>query len=139
MAEENRNSSAPAGEGTFFSGGVDSILAAVCEEMGLANRIYDLAVQMEKELGGVTGEPENDTAAAARLVQMEHEARQTLHRAVKTETRLMEQLADTPEEPPASPREEPPQEEPPQGDARQPETLAEETPPAEEPPAPEPS
>lgn len=104
MAEENRNPAAGAAE---EAGGVGPIVAAVCEELGFANRIYDLAVRMKEELGGVTGEPQTDSAAAARLVQIEHEARQALRRAVETENRLMEQLGrmarETPPEPETGP------------------------------------
>lgn len=106
MAEEDRNPSASAGEADG-SDGIGSVFAAVYEELGFANRIYDLAVQMREELGGVTGEARNDSAAAARLVQIEHEARQTLRQAVEAENRLVEQLdraaQGTPPEPEASP------------------------------------
>lgn len=91
MAENDRNPSASAGEADGADG-AGSVFASVCEELGFANRIYALAVRMKEELGSVTGEAETDSGAAARLVRIEHEARQALRQAVETENRLVEQL-----------------------------------------------
>lgn len=82
--------------------GVESVLAGLYEELRLADHIYGLARDMKRELDGVTGEPDGDSVAAARLMRMEHEAAQSLRRAVETETRLMAALSGEDEEnPPA--------------------------------------